>query len=211
MMDLYGKSKPIDLLTVREYLDDRKQLVLAEANTIGTTYLRADLLPEEARSEIRSLLREYVDLRIAARATVGPRNVGELIERVMVESKQIHSGLWSKGVEAVDRSENPVASALFIESLNEMIDLHTSRLTVVVRNRIPRSIWGTLYFIASLTMVAVGYHAGLSRFRSSITATAHVLTLAAVFMLICDLDRPSQTFFNVSQQALVDLRGSMED
>jgi hypothetical protein len=45
--------------------DTRKSLVLDEANAIGTTYLRAAMLPDR-RGEVRGLLRDYVDARLIA-------------------------------------------------------------------------------------------------------------------------------------------------
>ena len=64
--------------------DVRRGLVIDEANAIGTTYLRAGLLPEPHRSDVRSLLREYVDVRLEA---VQPGKLSRSIGR----SEELHA------------------------------------------------------------------------------------------------------------------------
>jgi hypothetical protein len=97
-------------------------------------------------------------------------------------------------------------SGLFIESLNGIIAMHTKRVQATLRSRIPGVIWATLYFVASLAMAGIGYHEGLTSRRRSPALVIVVLTFSAVIYLIADLDRPQEGLFNVSQQAVVDLR-----
>ena len=184
--------------------DDRKKLVLEEANTIGTTYLRADLLPEPHRTEIQTLLREYVELRAGA---VGAGF--ETIQRGIARSEELHQLLWAQAVALAEKNASPVVTALFIQSLNAVIDLHTARVTVGLRNRIPASIWVTLYFVAFLSMAVMGYHAGLTGTRSLAANLALVCAFSAVMVLITDLERVDQKLFNVSQQAMIDLESKL--
>jgi len=67
--------------------DTRKQLVLDEANAIGTTYLRTSMLPERG-DEIRALLRTYVDVRLDAITS------GRVQEKIL-QSEDIQAQLWS--------------------------------------------------------------------------------------------------------------------
>lgn len=184
--------------------DDRKKLVLEEANTIGTTYLRAELLPEPHRTEIQTLLREYVELR--ARAVGGGL---ETIQRGIVRSEELHQLLWSQTVALAEKNASPIVTGLFIQSLNAVIDLHTARVTAGLRNRIPASIWVTLYFMAFLSMAVMGYHAGLTGTRSLTANLALVFAFSAAMVLITDLERVDQKLFNVSQQAMIDLESKL--
>jgi protein-S-isoprenylcysteine O-methyltransferase Ste14 len=181
--------------------DTRKELVLDEANAIGTTYLRAELLPEPERTQIRNLLREYVDVRL-------PKGVltHEKINQAIVRSEELQGQLWSQAVVMSEKTPNSVIAGLFIQSLNEVIDLHSKRVTAALRNRIPGSIWVALYFVAVFAMVAMGYHTGLTGRRSLVANIAIILAFSAVILLIADLDRPGEGVLKVSQQSMLDLQ-----
>jgi len=140
--------------------DARRQVVLDEANVIGTTYLRTRLLPEPQRSEIAKLLREYVDVRLRA---VEERKIAEGIAR----SEELHEELWSRATAAAEKNPGSIMTGLFIQSLNEVIDLHAKRVLVGLRSRIPFSIWVTLFALALFGMASMGYQAGLSATRRS--------------------------------------------
>jgi hypothetical protein len=181
--------------------ETRRELVLDEANAIGTTYLRAALLPEPHSTEVRALLREYVDLRLAA---VQPGMTVPALER----SEEVQGRLWAQAVVAGGKHPTPI-TGLFIQSLNEVIDLHAKRVTMGIRNRIPVTIWGSLYFIAILAMTGVGYHAGLTSTSRPLASLALAVTFSGVLWLIADLDRPQDGLLKVSQQAMIDLRKSL--
>jgi len=176
--------------------DTRKQVVLQEANAIGTTYLRADLLPAPARDEVRSLLREYTALRAGGVASI-------MTPEGMSASATLQDKLWAVAA-SVGGNPGSIATGLFIESLNETIDLDTVRVAAN-RNQIPDSIWFVLYVVTILTMAAMGYQFGLSGVRSWAVTILLVLVFNAVILLIADLDRPQRGMVQVSQQALIDL------
>lgn len=183
--------------------DTRRQIVVEEANAIGTTYLRAAFLPEPERSESRRLLHEYVDVRLR-----GVR--AEQVQKAIAESTELHARLWAQAVAAAEKDSRSIPTGLFIQSLNEVIDLHAKRVMVGLRNRIPGTIWVALYFVAILAMVEIGYHEGLTSPRRSPAVLAVVLTFSATMYLIADLDRPQEGLLRVSQQAMIDLRNSMD-
>jgi hypothetical protein len=181
--------------------DTRKQLVLDEANAIGTTYLRTAMLPE-GRDEIRALLRSYVDARLEAVRS------GRVAEQI-VQSEDIQGRLWSAATAVGLQHPDSIVVGLFVESLNEVIDLHAKRVTAGLRNRIPGAIWVALLAIATLSLAAMGYHAGLVGTIRSLAIVVVALTFSAVIALIADLDRPQEGTLTVSQQALIDVRQSM--
>ncbi len=182
--------------------DARRQAVLDEANAIGTTYLRAGLLPEGASGNIRHLLRNYVDLRIAAVQT------GDL-ENALRRSTELHGQIWAETDAVAKRHPQSILVGLFIQSLNDTIDLHETRVVVGLYNRIPMILWYTLYLLAIMAMMGVGYHAGLVCRIRSLAFLVLVFAFSAVMVLVVDLDRPREGMLRVSQQALIDLRGSM--
>jgi hypothetical protein len=182
--------------------DMRRGFVVDEANTIGTTYLRAGLLSEPYRTEVRNLLREYVDVRLEL---VRP----EKTEEAMHRSDELHGRLWFQAVAVGEKNPGSIVSGLFIGSLNEVIDLHAKRVNLGLRSRVPGTIWAALYFVAIPATGAVGYHAGLTGTRRSLVVVALVLTFSAVMLLIADLDRPLEGLLKVSRQAMIDLRNSL--
>jgi hypothetical protein len=180
----------------------RKQVLLDEANAIGTAYLRAGMLPDR-RQEVRALLREYVDTRLQAVQT------GKIADGIR-RSEQLQDQLWAQAVSLGERNPASIVVGLFVESLNEVIDIHAKRVTVAVRNRIPGAIWLALLSVAVIALAAMGYHVGIAGTARSIAQVAVALTFSVVIGLIADLDRPQEGTLTVSQQALVDLRQSMQ-
>ncbi len=176
----------------------RRQILLQEANAIGTCYLRAGMLSEPMRTDAQNLLREYVDARIEA---VQP---GKLAQG-MAKSEELHKRLWAVATMAADKEKNVITS-LFIQALNQVIDLHATRLMAGVRSRVPGIIWIVLYVLLILVMVMLGYQSGLAKSRRSIAVLALVIGFSCVLYLIADLDRPGQGLLQTSQEAMTDLR-----
>ena len=180
----------------------RREIVVTEANTLGTTYLRAGLIPDGRGATIRRLLREYVDERLEVIET---RDVDRLLER----SAELHRELWNEAEAAGREHPDSIAVGLFINSLNESIDTHSRRVLVSLQNRPAIPIWASLYAATILTMTGVGYQQGLSRSRRTPAIAVRVLTFSVILALIADLDRPQDGWLRTSQQAIVELRKSM--
>ena len=178
--------------------DERRLLVVDEANAIGTTYLRAEFLDEPARANVKKLLREYVALRLDVCAH--PEHVQDAI----AQAESLQQRLWTEAVELGRKRPTPISS-LFITSLNDVIDLQAKRITAGLHTRVPAVVWYGLLFISALSMVGVGYYAG----RGGTGAWPETLILVTAFgtilFLVADLDRPSQGYLRVNQQPLTDL------
>jgi hypothetical protein len=183
--------------------DARRQAVLEESNAIGTTYLRARLLPEPERSEIMDLLRKYTELRMQGMTEA---KVAETITR----SEELHEQLWSRAVAVAAKTPSAIMTGLFVQSLNEMIDMHSKRILVGLRSRIHVSIWLVLFGLAFIGMASVGYQAGLSGTRRSPEMPILTLAFASVLFLIVDLDRAHEGLLRVSQQSMIDLLRTMQ-
>lgn len=176
----------------------RRQAVVAEANAIGTTYLRAGYLSEPYGTEARQLLREYVDLRLEA---VDPETTAAAIGR----SEEIHGQLW-EGAEALAKEQSSPTLALYISSLNEVIDLHTDRIHVSLVSRLPWPISLGLFLMAFMALVQVGLHAGYAEKRNPFALLAFTVVLSVVFLLIMDLGRSQDGALTVSYQSMIDLQ-----
>ncbi len=179
--------------------DDRRQMVLKESNAIGTCWLRAGLLPAPQGDISRKLLRDYVGVRLDAFKT---GDFGEAFEK----TDELHGALWAQATEAASKDTHSIVTGMFIQSLNDVIDVHSERVMISVRSRIPLAVWLGLYFVTIFAMATLGYHEGLSDSRRSIAVLALVLAFSTVMLLIADLDRPREGMLQVSQQAMIDLR-----
>lgn len=179
--------------------DTRRGLVLAEANSIGTTYLRAGYLPEPVATESQRLLREYALLRV-------PTGDRADLQAKMARSVVIQQDLWSKAEELARATPESPLLAIYIESLNDTIDLHETRVTAGIYARVPETVLILLTIGSGLTVGMLGYSAGLTRRRSPLTAVVMIVVLGAVLTLVVDLDRPQDGFLEVNQQPLIDLQ-----
>jgi hypothetical protein len=182
--------------------DTRRGLVLAEANDIGTTYLRAGYLSEPAGSESRELLREYVPLRIVPPGTNSAAELGPELAR----ANEIQNELWAIAVGLARSAPESEVVGLYIDSLNDTIDVATERQTAGIYARIPQTVLLLLFVGSALTLGMVGYSAGLTGRRSPLTAVVLIFVLGAVITLIVDIERPQGGTLTVSQEPLVQLQ-----
>jgi hypothetical protein len=180
--------------------ESRKQLLLDEVNAIGTAFLRADFLSDHQRTETKCLLKQYVDIRLE----VG-KDPAKLFQ-AMKDSEALHAQLWTQVVSLSKKAGDKILLGLFIQSLNEVIDFHTKRVTVGIIYRIPASIWLALYFVAILAMVAVGYHFGLTGGGSFLVSLLLSFAFSTVILLIADLDRTQEGFLKINQQPMAELQ-----
>ncbi len=185
--------------------EQRRQLVIEEANAIGTTYLRAKTLPEPRSSEIQEWLRQYTALRveIASAKAPGPEKIREWDNR----TKQLHGSIWASAAALARESPSPIIS-IFLVTLNEMIDVHAKRLAAF-RNRVPISIYLVLFIVSTTLLWLVGSYFGLQRRRMRLLTSALALLVASVMWLILDLDQPVRGAIKTSQQSIIDLQRDM--
>jgi hypothetical protein len=178
--------------------NERRALVVMEANAIGTAYLRAGYLDEPYRSESQDLLREYVDQRIAALDR-------ENLVSAKARSEEIHNELWGRAETVAREAPTPI-TGLYVSAVNDVIDVHTERVSTSLGIRVPPAILLSIYLVGILTMFLVGMQSGYSESRNLTAIIMLVLILSVVFMLIVDLDRSGEGLMKVSQQALFELQ-----
>jgi hypothetical protein len=181
------------------HFDTRLQLVAADANAIGASYLRASLLSEPDGTQARDLLREYVDLRLAA---VDPANLEEARRR----SEEIHDQLWLIVEGQASQNTDGGAAALFMDALSHMFDIYGQRLAAVSILRLQPLMWQVLYGATVLTFLLIGLVSSVDRKRHAIVWILLAFVLAGILMLIAELDRAQEGLLTISQQALLDLQ-----
>jgi len=177
----------------------RKVALVDEANAIRMSYLLSSVLPEAHGSEIRTLLRDYVDERLrwaGGKQDEPGRSARDLLDRLGKEAAAV-------------AAQNPGVVDVFLGYVGRVIELQQERLMVRDRSRIPGAYWAVLYIVAVLALTAVGYHGGVAGTSRSPVMLAVAIAFSAVIMVIADLDRPGQGFINVSQQPMVDLRETL--
>ena len=188
----------VTMTMASDRFDTRRALVLDAANSIGTTYLRAGFLDEPYVSDIRKLLREYVPLRV----TVKDR--AQFLAN-QDASQAILNQIWQQAEAVALANPDSEMVSLFIETLNDTIDLQTTRATAVIVARVPETILILLFLGEVLVMGIVGYSAGLAGSRGLVAALMLVLAFSAALTIVVDLDRPRDGFLQVSQQPLITL------
>ena len=190
---------------VSDRYDAKKALIREEANAIRTAFKRSDFLPEPGQTTTKTLLQEYVDKRIAARDT---QDV-EAVRSSLGEYLQIQQQLWDIAVANGKLDLNSDIGALYIESLNEIENLHASRVIIGLNVRIPTGMWVVLISLLILGMLGVGYHTSIAESRRSRATPVLALSFSLVIALIAALDHPGDNLVPVSQQPLVDLLSEM--
>lgn len=184
--------------------DERKHLLVDEMSAIGTTDLRAGLLPEPYASHARALLLEYVAVRV--HITKEPSMIMQDIAR----SDAIQDELWSDVEKMASEHKGNEYQKLYIQSLNDMLDLQDKRVASALYNRIPGAIWAGLFIITILSMVAVGYQFGQSSHHHVLINLMLAIAFSSVIVLIADLDRESEGLIHVNQQPLYDLQQRLD-
>lgn len=188
--------------------EGRKNLLLEDANAIGTVYLRADFLTPDDRDKTRQLLRRYLELRL--QVPLMPDKLGDLLN----QSEQVQQQLWRIAVSYSQSdgksASHPALIAQFVAALNEMFDIHSKRVVYGTQYRIHSTIWYSLFGVGILSLGALGFQFGISGGRRYQISLLLALCFSTILLLILDLDRPVDGSIQVSQAPLLKLQESMQ-
>jgi hypothetical protein len=190
-------------LAVGRY-ENRRAATVSEANAIGTTYLRAQLIAEPARSRSLALLRSYTDLAVQMSREV-PNSPG--MRRTTAAQDVLQRRLWSLAGQSVDGS--PIASAprLYVDSLNATFDAQSTRLASLA-NRVPGAVLALEVFGAAVAIGLLALHISvLGRGLVAMLAAAGLVTL--LLLVTFDLDRPKRGLITVPSTPLESVEASM--
>jgi hypothetical protein len=180
--------------------EDRRALVLEEANAIGSAYLNAQLLEQPHRARISRLLFDYLDNRIAFAKSAPGRNAA-----LLIRNDRLVTDLWAATVAAYPTMTEPGLSGRFLECMNGLIDLDTSR-------KMARSIHvpAEVFFVVFVFLVAAAAMLGyLSTGRGRVILLLMVALLSLVLLLILDVDRPTGGGVKEDQMPMELLKASL--
>ena len=190
-------------LAVGRY-EARRAAVVAEANAIGTTYLRAQLIAEPTRSESLDLLRRYADLSLRLSREI-PNSAA--MKRTTAEQSAIQRRLWRLAGQAISAAPTASAPRLYVDSLNDTIDQETVRVAAL-GNRVPGAVLGLEVIGAAVVVGLLAlYLTVLGRGLLAALAAAGLVTL--LLLVTFDLDRPTRGLITVPATPLEALRASM--
>lgn len=182
--------------------ETRKQLIIQEADAIGTAYLRTKIIKEPYQTQFSEQLKEYVNNRLEY-LTIG-LNI-EKLKTALNRTEELHQKIWNTLVEASKNEDKLIYISLLMTSINEMIDLHAQRLQAAM-NRVPDAILYLIFILAVLCLAITGYSMGLDHHRNLIITTILSFMIMAVIIVIIDLDRPGRGMIKENMSSMFILK-----
>lgn len=187
----------------------RRDLILEEANAIGTAYLRIDCLPPSSQPKMRELFRQYLDARLRVYAVIP--DVDQAYKE-LEQSVNLQADIWKTAVAAAQQPDaHPSAPMLALPAINSMIDVTTLR-TMAPQTHPPMIIFGLLFVLALLCSLFAGHAMAAARRRSWLHVVGFAFVLVLTIYVILDMEYPRRGLIRVSNfdQVLIDLRHGMD-
>ncbi len=192
----------------QKHYEVRTQAYMLEISAIDSAYRSADLLDDNGADEAKDLLLQFASLRLETSRVARSTDLTRVFELIR-EAESLHDQLWGLAESAMAGGGQGADTGIFAQSVLEMINANDARLQATLFNRISPIIWITLFLMAQLSMVVMGYQAGLTGTRSSVATWTLAVTFSAVMTLVTDLDRPNMSLFQMNQQLMVELQSRM--
>jgi hypothetical protein len=187
--------------------DQRRSVLLEQANAIGTAELRSRLLAAAHAEAAAPLFREYVDAWIDFRAAMIDIAAATAAEE---RAAGIEGQLWEIARAATVEDPHSIPAGLFAAAMNDVIDMHERRHRATV-DRVPEAVILLLFGVATLALGQVAYTAGLGGHRRHVATFTFALLIALVMVVILDIDRPRRGLIQVSQESLLRLQESLRN
>jgi hypothetical protein len=188
-------------------LDSRRELIVKEANAIGTAYLRLDLLPPDSQASMRQQFRLYLDARLKAYDTIPDLAAAE---REFARAAEIQQEIWKHGVMASSTDATHNSARLLLPALNDMIDVTTSR-SIGLRTHLPALVLALLLCVALLSGLLAGYAMAKRQERSWLHMLVYAAIVSVTIYTVLDLDSPRSGLIRLdaADQAMRQLQGSI--
>jgi hypothetical protein len=183
--------------------DQRKNYEEAEANAIGTEYVRADFLPPADAARVRALLRKYIDQRVLFYETRNDRQ----LQQVDAATAQVQADLWS-AVQGPAQAMPTQVVALAASGMNDVLNSQ-GYTQAAWWNRIPSAAWALMVAIAVCSNLLIGYGARSGEAKTSLLLVLPII-VSISFSLIADIDSPRGGVVRVRPQNLVSLSQSLQ-
>ena len=180
--------------------DQRKNDEEAEANAIGTEYLRADLLSVSDAARVRELLKSYLDQRVLFYETRDEQELG----RIIAQTGKLQSELWSV-VQAAAAKQPTYPVGLAVSGMNDVLNSQ-GYTQAAWWYRLPGAAWALMAAIAIFSTLLVGY----SSHQKGITVFVVLpVAVSIAFFLIADIESPRHGLIRVVPQNLISLAQSL--
>ena len=205
LLGLVGLMLALGLtMSVGRY-EDRRVAVVQEANAIGTTYLRAQLLAEPQRSSSLELLREYADSAVDLAQQV-PDSTRFRTDQARIG--ELQSALWAEAGAAVEADPQGTAPRLYIETLNEMIDANGVRVASL-GNRVPDPVTALQVIGSAFALAVLALYLSMMG-RGALTSLVAATVVILMVFVSFDLDRPQRGLITIPSNALKAARAQMD-
>ena len=182
---------------------NRLDLIVKEANALGTAYLRADAIAEPQRGELKAALKEYSADRVALLSRAGRDQIEPLLAKV----SGLHERMWRSAITATQN--NAPLMAVVLPPINEVIDLHSMHLAMA-RRHLPIPIMAVLLGTVAISLGIIGFGNGrIDRWFSLIDAVYGAALAAALWMTI-DMDYPGGGMIRVGNRRVVEALAAMK-
>jgi hypothetical protein len=181
---------------------NRQDLIVTEANALGTAYLRTDTVAEPQRGELKAALKEYT----ADRVTLLSREGRDQIEDLLAKASGLHRRMWKSAIEATQN--NAPLMAVVLPPINEVIDLHATHLAAA-RRHLPVPIMIVLLGAVGISVGIIGFGNGRIGRRFSLLDAVYGVVLAAALWMTVDLDYPGIGIIRVSNRPVVEALAAM--
>lgn len=183
--------------------DLRQNYEEAEANAIGTEFLRADLLPLKDSAKVKDLLNQYLDQRILFYL----KQDAQTARQITLQTLELENALWNAVLIPANSHPSPTV-ALAVAGMNEVINSQ-SYTQAAFWNRIPRAAWWLMAAIAVGANVLIGF--GARNFKPNIGLfMIFPLMISIAFFLISDIDSPRGGVIKIEPRNLIDLKRNIE-
>jgi hypothetical protein len=186
--------------------DARRDLVVKEANAIGTTWLRADQLPPKQSVHFRTALTAYLATRLNAYQTP---NDPELYKRTLDQSNDEQAELWKVASSALHADPRNLGLSLLMQTLNDTIDVSAEQLQALTIH-VPIAVVILTLVLVTLGALSLGLRFAVDRVRPAALSAVYVIASVVVISMMIDYDRPQTGFVTVNLDPLKIQLQSME-
>lgn len=207
VITILGLMLGFSLAASETRFDRRRQMIIEEANAIGTAYLRLDLLPASEQHGLRDLVAKYLDTRLEAYASAPD------VEKAMkkaAEASAISAQIWSHAQKACRKDARVSTEVLVLSAINNMIDIATAR-TAALLQHLPSLIVALICGISLLCSIMIGYRSSPGKKIKLFSGILFATIVAGTFYVIMDLEFPRLGLIRLENEdrVLIDLQKNL--
>jgi hypothetical protein len=182
----YGASQRFDV---------RREMIVNEANAIGTAWLRVDLLPVKYQPEIRKLFAEYTQARLSMNQTL-PDIKGAL--KQLYIGKGLQTKIWSVAMEAVKEPNSNITGVVVIPALNQMFDIENAHNLSLITHP-PLAIYLTLLILLCISALFIGISLAGSKRALWVHGVGYALIMVGTLYVVCDYEFPRIGYISLAK------------